>query len=238
VVCARSDAAAANPLGSIERTAGEIRALGRRALAVRLDVTDDDDVRNMADAVLREFGRIDILVNNAGRLGSGGGDFWDGSPAMLDDYYRINLRAPFFLTQLIAPHMAATGGGAVFNISSAGAHSPEPPTPGWTPSPGRIFVGYGITKAGLNRWVAGVAGELMLHNVAIMAIDPGLTVVERNLANPRPGVDYAAANTPETTGRAIAFLCRDAMAYTGRVLVSREVVDEHKLTLTGRRPSV
>lgn len=77
-----------------------------------------------------------------------------------------------------------------------------------------------------------------MRNIAIMAIDPGLTVVERNLANPRPSVDYSKANTPETTGRAIAFLARDPMAYTGRVLESSNVVAEHKLTMTGMRPTL
>jgi NAD(P)-dependent dehydrogenase (short-subunit alcohol dehydrogenase family) len=229
VVCARSDEAAANPLGSIDKTAGEVRTLGRRALPVKVDITDDAEVRATVDTVLREFGRIDIIVNNAARMGAGGGDFWGGSPDTLDDYYRTNLRAPYFITQLVAPLMAANGGGTIVNITSGGSGLPAPPKPGWTPSPGRVFIGYGITKAALNRWMAGVAGELMLRNVAIINVDPGLTVVERNIANPRSGVDYSRAETPATTGKAVAFLCRDAMSYTGRVLVSREVVDEHKL---------
>jgi NAD(P)-dependent dehydrogenase (short-subunit alcohol dehydrogenase family) len=101
-----------------------------------------------------------------------------------------------------------------------------------------VYVGYGISKAGMNRWVAGVAGDLMMRNIAIIAIDPGLTVVERNMVNPRPGADYSTANTPETTGRAIAFLARDAMAYTGRVLESSKVVAEHKLPMAGMRPTL
>jgi citronellol/citronellal dehydrogenase len=236
VVCARSDSAAANLLGSIERTAREIEALGRRALAVKLDVTNDDEVKSAIDTALKTFGRIDILVNNAGITGMPGAEFWGGTPDALDAYYRTNLRAPFVITQLVGPIMEKLGGGAVFNISSGGALSPAPPQPGWTPSPGRVYVGYGITKAGMNRWVAGVAGDLMMRNIAIIAIDPGLTVVERNMVNPRPGADYSKANTPETTGRAIAFLARDAMAYTGRVLESSAVVAEHSLPMTGVRP--
>jgi NAD(P)-dependent dehydrogenase (short-subunit alcohol dehydrogenase family) len=134
--------------------------------------------------------------------------------------------------------MERQGGGAIFNITSGGANLPSPPRPGWTPSPGRTFVGYGITKAAMNRWVAGVAGELSLRNIAIIAIDPGLTVVERNMASPRASVDYSQANTPETTGRAIAFLARDAMAYTGRVLQSSEVVATNNLALSGMMPTL
>ena len=97
-------------------------------------------------------------------------------------------------------------------------------------------MGYGITKAALNRWVAGVAGELRLRNIAIVAVDPGRTVVERNIVNPIAGVDYTTANSPEVTGRAVAFICRDAMAYTGRVVESKALVDEHGLTMTGIVP--
>jgi NAD(P)-dependent dehydrogenase (short-subunit alcohol dehydrogenase family) len=238
VVCARSDASAANPLGSIEKTAREIEALGRRAIAVKLDVTNDDDVRGAVDTAVNTFGRIDILVNNAGITGMPGVEYWNGTPDALDSYYRTNLRAPFMITQLVGPIMERQGGGAVFNISSGGASSPPPPQPGWSASAGRVYVGYGISKAGMNRWVAGVAGDLMLRNIAIIAIDPGLTVVERNMVNPRPGADYSQANTPETSGRAIAFLARNAMAYTGRVLESSQVVAENNLIMTGVRPTL
>jgi len=238
VVCARSDSTTANPLGSIEKTAREIEALGRRALAVKLDVTRDGEVRDVIDAALAAFGHIDIVVNNAAKMGVEGGDFWGGSVETMDSYYQTNLRAPFMITQLIGPIMEKQGGGAIFNITSGGANLPAPPKPGWTPSPGRTFVGYGITKAAMNRWVAGVAGELSMRNIAIIAIDPGLTVVERNIANPRASVDYSRANTPETSGRAIAFLARDAMAYTGRVLESSMVVAEQGLELTGMMPSI
>src|SRR3954447_24728230 len=66
VVCARSDSAAANPLGSIEKTAREIEALGRRALTVKLDATNDDEVESAIDTALKTFEHIDIVVNNAG----------------------------------------------------------------------------------------------------------------------------------------------------------------------------
>src|SRR3954469_8536686 len=125
VVCARRDSAAANPLGSIERTAREIEALGRRALAVKLDVTNDDEVRSAIDTALKTFGHIDIVVNNAGITGMPGVEFWGGTPDALDKYYATNLRAPFVITQLIGPIMEKHGGGAIFNISS-GAASPPP----------------------------------------------------------------------------------------------------------------
>ncbi|MPZ49418.1 MAG: SDR family NAD(P)-dependent oxidoreductase [Dehalococcoidia bacterium] len=237
-VCARSDDAAANPLGSINKTAAEIQALGRKAIAVKLDVTNDDQCRAAIDQIQRELGRVDILVNNAARMGFGGGDYWGSTPDNIDAYYQTNLRAPYFLTLLVAPIMEAQGGGAVFNITSGGANLPAPPKADFKLSAGRTYVGYGITKAAMNRWVTGVAGELLLHKVAIVAVDPGRTVVERNLVTPVPGVDYSDANTPETSGRAIAFMAQDPMSFTGKVVVSKEIVDQNKLEMTGRMPSL
>jgi len=236
VVCARSDESAANPLGSIEQTAREIRDAGGKATAMKLDVTKDDEVRSVIEAVKRDYGHIDIVVNNAARMGQGGGDFWGSGPENLDAYYFTNVRAPYLITTLVAPHMETIGGGAIINITSAGANLPRPPGPDWQLPEGRTYVGYGITKAALNRWVAGIAGELRLHNVAIVAVDPGRTVVERNIANPIAGVDYSTANTPETTGRAVVFICQAAMAYTGRVVESKELVDQNNLKLSGMTP--
>lgn len=149
VICARSDDDAANPLGTIERTAAEVTARGRRALPVKLDVTSDGDIRAMVEHVLADLGHIDILVNNAALMGSVAPDFWGGTPDALDAYYRTNLRAPYLLTQLIAPHMAKAGGGTIVNITSGGANSPAPPAQGRAPGPGTVHVGYGITKAAL-----------------------------------------------------------------------------------------
>ena len=236
VVCARSDDSAGSPYGSIEQTAQEARDLGGEAIAMKLDVTDDDEVRSVVEAIQRDFGHLDIVVNNAARMGQGGGDFWGSSPENLDNYYRTNVRAPYFITTLVGPHMEALGGGAIINVTSGGANLPPPPGPDWQLSPGRTYVGYGITKAALNRWVAGVAGELRLRNIAIVAVDPGRTVVERNIVNPIAGVNYATANSPEVTGRAVAFICRDAMAYTGRVVESKPLVDKHGLTMKGIMP--
>jgi NAD(P)-dependent dehydrogenase (short-subunit alcohol dehydrogenase family) len=126
-ICARSDDKDPNPLGTIERTAAEVVAKGRRALPVKLDVMNDGDIEAMVQRVLRELGRIDI-VNNAALMGSVAPDFWGGTPAALDAYYRTNLRAPYLLAQLVAPRMAENGGGVIVNITSGGANLPSPPS--------------------------------------------------------------------------------------------------------------
>src|SRR5438046_278417 len=70
VVCARSeDAGTSNLPGSLKETAAAIEATGRKVLAVRCDVTNDDDLQLLAEKTYERFGHVDILVNNAGGAG-------------------------------------------------------------------------------------------------------------------------------------------------------------------------
>jgi NAD(P)-dependent dehydrogenase (short-subunit alcohol dehydrogenase family) len=99
-----------------KRTAGEVGALGRRALAVPTDVTSRADLRAMVDRTRAELGRIDILVNNAGIYRAAGPldvteEHWD---AVLD----INAKAVFFASQAVLPTMIAQKSGAIVNLAS------------------------------------------------------------------------------------------------------------------------
>jgi NAD(P)-dependent dehydrogenase (short-subunit alcohol dehydrogenase family) len=162
-------------------------------------------------------------VNNAGL--TGGGAFLGGDPETLDRFYRINVRGPFLLTQLVAPIMVDTGGGTIVNISSGAAIPPAAPTPGGV-NQARAGAGvvYGMSKAALDRFSAGIAVDLVDKGIAVITIHPGYTITERSR-----GADPSRGEKPETTGKAVAFLCRDAMAYTGRIFRSREVVDQNGL---------
>ena len=96
--------------------AAEIRALGRRALPLSMDVTDLAQSRAAIDAAVAEFGRLDILVNNAG--GGIGGAAIDVTEKDFDAVWSLNTRSTFFLSQQAARHMRAAGGGAIVNIAS------------------------------------------------------------------------------------------------------------------------
>lgn len=131
VVCARS-------VEQIEQTAEQIRARGRRALAVPCDVTKRDQLEALVEATLAEFGRIDILVNNAG--GWPPKDALRTSEKEFETAFRFNVTTAFVLTRMVVPKMVETAGeGAVINISSVA---------GRTNSPG--FVAYGTAKAALS----------------------------------------------------------------------------------------
>ncbi|QAY72495.1 SDR family oxidoreductase [Agromyces protaetiae] len=94
----------------------EIRALGRRAVAVATDVTVLDASRAGIDAAIEELGGLDILVNNAG--GGIMGAAIDLTEAEFDAVWALNTRSTFFLSQHAARHFRAHGGGAIVNVAS------------------------------------------------------------------------------------------------------------------------
>ena len=230
VVGARTEEGTEDKPGSIGETVTAIEEAGGKALAVRVDVTVDAELEALVERTIAEFGRIDILVNNAGALG-GQPKFLESEPDELDFFFRTNLRAPYVLAKIVGLRMAEQGHGVIFNISSGLARLPDPPAPEGAAQPrgswGPSNV-YGMTKAALNRFGAGVAAELQEKNIAIININPGFTLTER-LARIMKDADTSRMERPETTAKAIAFLARDPMPYTGRIITARELADEKNL---------
>ena len=224
VVCARSQEQGELP-GTIGETAAAVEALGRRALPLKLDLTDDADIDAVVDRTLGEFGRIDILVNTAVIVGPRQ-KLLGGDAAFLDHAYRVNVRGPYRLVQRVSEVMAAQGGGTIVNITSGAARHPQPPVVAATTAElDSMDPSYGITKAALDRITTAYASELKAHHIAIVAVSPGLVITERiRQAAIRRNVDFSRAESPEVIASAVALICRDGMQYTGRVLAARDLV--------------
>ncbi len=102
-----------------EATAADIQALGRRALAVCADVSDDAAVQNMVDRVFAELGRLDILVNNAGTTRFVPLDDLEGlTDEAWDAIFDVNARGTFYCSRAAIPKIRATGGGHIVNTAS------------------------------------------------------------------------------------------------------------------------
>jgi NAD(P)-dependent dehydrogenase (short-subunit alcohol dehydrogenase family) len=222
VICARSQQQGDLP-GTIGETASAVQDLGRRALALKLDLSQDDEIDAVVDQTVREFGRIDILVNNAVIVGPRR-KFIGGDAEFLDHAYRVNVRGPYRLTQRVASVMVGQGGGTIVNITSGAARHPRDPLGVGLDS---MDPSYGITKASLDRITTAYASELHGHNIAIVSVAPGLVITERiRQAAIRSNVDFSRAESPEVIAEAVSTICEEPMRFTGQILSARDVVAE------------
>jgi NADP-dependent 3-hydroxy acid dehydrogenase YdfG len=144
----------------LEDTTKEIKALGRRALPVVTDVTQEDQVRAVANQALKEFGQVDILVNNAGM--SVYGPFVEQKAADWRAMIETNLMGTIFCTHAILPSMLERGQGLIINISSvAGIHG----------LPNEAV--YCASKHGVKGFTDALAIELKDKGIRVCGIYPG-----------------------------------------------------------------
>lgn len=141
-----------------------LTAKRRTLTAFQADLTTDEGIAALAGFVKREYGRLDVLVNSAAifyptPLGK-------TTPAQWDALHRLNLRAPYFLTQALRPLMRK--GAAVVNITDVGGEAPA-----------KHFVPYGTTKAGLIAMTYGLAKELA-PDIRVNAVSPGPVLMPEN----------------------------------------------------------
>jgi 3-oxoacyl-[acyl-carrier protein] reductase len=205
---ALAQAARAQGLVYTEQTVEEIRSLGRRALAVRCDVTERDQVAGAVARVLDELGSVDILVNNAGTLDHLG-QLGDQSPELWGRDLRVNLTGAFNCAQAVWPHMRERGWGRVINMASVAG------TLG-----GFGQASYATTKAGLIGLTKTLALEGARHGITANAIVPGIIGTEAfHFGNPEMNermirrTAMRRAGEPDDVANAITFLCSDLASY-------------------------
>jgi 3-oxoacyl-[acyl-carrier protein] reductase len=155
-----------------EKVAGQVTALGRRAIVVSGDLADPDVPRRLAAEVAGRLGPADVLVANAGsgtRM-----DLDDVDVAAWDYDMAVNLRAPFLLAQAVAPHMREQGFGRIVFLSSVAAFLGGILSPQYTAS-----------KAGLIGLTHNLAAALAPHGVTVNAVTPGLIATDMLTGDPR-----------------------------------------------------
>ena len=191
-----------------EETVEEIRGMGRRAIAVRCDVTDRSQVDAAVERAVAELGSVDILVNNAGTLDHAA-QFQHQSPELGERDLSVNHTGAFNCAQAVWPHMQARGWGRIVNMASVAG------TLG-----GFGQASYSTTKAGLLGLTRTLAIEGARHGITCNAIVPGVIGTEAfNMANAAMNERIVArtalkrAGEPQEIANAIAFLCSDLASY-------------------------
>jgi len=145
----------------VMHTATAVENLGRRAIAIRADVSEKKDVDNMVEQVIGQLGKVDILVNNAGILGPIG--------PMVDNKHEYwiktiltNLVGTFLCCKAVLPFMIRRRMGKILNMSGGGAANPRP-----------MFSAYSASKAAVVRLTETLSEEVKEYNIQVNAIAPG-----------------------------------------------------------------
>ena len=205
-VVARSEQEGGRLPGNIHLTVQEIQQAGGQAIAIRCDVTDEEQVQAMATAVMDAYGRIDVLVNNAGIQVNV--ELLDLQTRHWDLTMRVNLRGPFLCCKHLAPIMVQQGSGSIINITSGAGETVRP-----------SGISYSVTKAGLNMMTLGLAQELEEHNIAVNALNPGGIKTEGAVLVRPPDFDWTGWDSPEVVGAAAAWLAQqNPKTFTGHVV--------------------
>ncbi len=199
----------ANPEAT-EELEQQVAGLGTKAIGVDADVSKIEDLQNLIDSAVQNFGRLDIMVNNAGietRTST-----LDTTEEQYDKVMVVNLKSAFFGTQLAAKQMIKQGGGGrIINITSV--HE-DWPMPGNTP--------YCLSKGGMRMLTRTAGIELAPYNILVVGVGPGAVDTPINKATIQDAVLLKKLDDaiplrrlakPEEIGSVVAFLAGDGATY-------------------------
>jgi 7-alpha-hydroxysteroid dehydrogenase len=232
--------------GTIGETVADIESAGGRAVAVRADLTDQNDISRLVGAAREALGPVTILVNNAAFTAPGrppvpggearakptktpGGGAKPGWPGFVSTplhafrrHFDIAVFAAYELMQMLCPDMIDAGGGSIINITSVASRMPGDGP--YSDRSGGVLPGYGGSKAALEHLTQCAAFDLADHNIAVNALSPSKPILTPGLAYyAREFVDTAPAD--EFARAAVQLALVDASVVTGRTIGHREVLD-------------
>ena len=209
--------------GTIHTAAAEIEAAGGKALAIKCDLRDENQIEAAVNQAAEAFGGIDILVNNASAINL---TRTDATPAKrFDLMFDVNVRGTFLTSQAALPHLrksAVEGRNPhILNLSP-----PLSMKPVWF----KNHVAYTMAKYGMSMCVLGMAEEFKRDGIAVNALWPR-TVIDTAALQMIPGIDALAGRTPEILAdAAYVIFNRPAAECTGNFFVDDELLASEGIT--------
>ncbi len=198
------------------RVANEIRTTGRQATAFAADVTKSEQVKRLVEHAVQEYGRIDILVNNAGTAVTARAE--DITEVDFDRVTGVNMRAVFFVAQVVGKQMIRQGGGVIINVASILGLVGE-----------KQVLPYCVSKGGVIQMTKALALEWAKYNIRVNALCPGYIITPMNEADLKIDriYNHIVSKIPmrrlgqiEDLVGAVVFMASDAAGYmTGQSLV-------------------
>ena len=201
------------------RVAADVERAGRRALAMRADNADPEQVARLFDAIDETFGRIDVLVNNAAMLARQS-RMEDLEFARMQRMFAVNSIGPILCAQQAARRMSyrhGGSGGVVINISSASARLGSP----------NEYVDYAASKGAVETFTTGFAKEVAREGIRVNCVRPGHIYTDMHASGGEPGrvdrvkdsIPMGRGGQPEEVARAILWLASaEASFVTGTFL--------------------
>jgi pteridine reductase len=193
-----------------QRLADELHEdYGREPLLLRADLSDARAAAKLADAAAKHFGAIHVLINNASLYEKS--NFGSTSIKEWDDHLDVNLRAPFFLSQAVAPHMQKGGEGKIINIADWAALRPY-----------ADYIPYCVSKAGL-LCLNTVLAKKLAPEIQVNAVMPGPVLLpEAYGPKQRKAVQQATLlkrlGSPDDVAKAVLYLIESADFVTGAAI--------------------
>lgn len=196
-----------------ETCAATLRAAGRDAHFMQVDLTNAESVARFAEDVQNRFGAVDVLVNGAGW--GKAHPFLEGTPDMWDRIINLNFVGPMWLTKALLPKMIERAGGKIINIASDA---------GRVGSMGETV--YSGTKGGLIAFTKSLAREVARYQINVNCVCPGPTDTPLMAAVPekltealKKAIPFRRLGQPDEVADAVVFFADDTAKYvTGQVL--------------------
>ncbi|OAX55865.1 SDR family oxidoreductase [Xanthomonas graminis] len=199
--------------GTIHSAAAAVEAAGGRALALKCDIREEEQVRGAVAATVAAFGGIDILVNNASAIWLRGA--LDTPMKRFDLMQQVNARGSFLCAQACLPHLLRSANPHILTLAPPPSLDPK----WWAP-----HTGYTLAKMGMSLVTLGLAGEFGPQGVAVNALWPR-TLIATEALNMIPGVAAGNGRRPQIMADAAhAVLTRSAAGFHGQFLIDDEVL--------------